>query len=201
MMSVQRGPRCAGTVMRKKKRLPYRHENGFSLIEIRLHKLQQLFSSLDPSPFRDRDLDPAAESYIVYAVKDFPLSRPMKVVLFLPETELALPDIPSLPEAVHNYFAYREAVTMADLKSLLHGGWMTFVIALLFLMSCLMLRQMVDGTLSDTRSEVIKEGLLIMGWVAMWRPINTFLYDWWPLVGRIRVFSKLKHIAVEIRTQ
>lgn len=187
--------------MRKKKRLPYRHENGISLIEIRLHKLQQLFSSLDPAPFRDRDLDPDAESYFVYAVRDFPLSRPMKIVLFLPEAELAVPEISSVPDAIHNYFAYREAVMMADLKSLLHGGWITFVIALLFLMSCLMLRQMVDGAFPDTRGEVIKEGLLIMGWVAMWRPINTFLYDWWPLVGRIRIFSKLKRIDVEIRAQ
>jgi hypothetical protein len=27
---------------------------------------------------------------------------------------------------------------------------------------------------------VIREGFLIGGWVAMWRPLEVFLYDWWP---------------------
>jgi hypothetical protein len=34
-------------------------------IEIRLSRPQQLFNSLDPSPFHERDLDEDAEAYIV----------------------------------------------------------------------------------------------------------------------------------------
>jgi hypothetical protein len=40
-----------------------------------------------------------------------------------------------------------------------------------------------------------------MGWVAMWRPIEIFLYDWWPISRRLR---RLRHIAtlpVEVRTE
>ncbi len=28
---------------------------------------------------------------------------------------------------------------------------------------------------------VIREGLLIGGWVAMWRPLEVCQYDWWPI--------------------
>ena len=33
-------------------------------------------------------------------------------------------------------------------------------------------------------ADVIRESLLIGGWVAMWRPLEVFLYDWWPISAR-----------------
>lgn len=186
--------------MPKIKKLPYNHEDGFCLIEIRLNKVQQLFSSLDPAPFRERDLDPAAESYIIHAIRDFPLNLPMKIILLLPEAEPSIPDASAIPNAVRNYFTYRKTVMLEDLKALLHSGWISFLIALIFLVSCLVLRQMAENIFSGTLAVVVNEGLLIMGWVAMWRPINIFLYEWWPFLGRIRIFDKLKDIEVELRT-
>ena len=34
-------------------------------IELELHDMMQLFDSMDPSPFREKDLDPDAEEFIV----------------------------------------------------------------------------------------------------------------------------------------
>jgi hypothetical protein len=53
-------------------------------IEISLGKLQQLFNSLDPSPFHDRDLDHDAEEYIVGWAEEFALPRPLKLFIYLP---------------------------------------------------------------------------------------------------------------------
>jgi hypothetical protein len=36
----------------------------YATIEVAAHELTQLFNSLDPSPFPDRDLDDEAEAYI-----------------------------------------------------------------------------------------------------------------------------------------
>jgi hypothetical protein len=36
-------------------------------IEVRVAELRQLFNAVDPSPFRDRDLDPRADAFIVDA--------------------------------------------------------------------------------------------------------------------------------------
>jgi hypothetical protein len=33
----------------------------------------------------------------------------------------------------------------------------------------------------------------------MWRPIQIFLYDWWPLRNTIRTYERLAEIPVEIR--
>jgi hypothetical protein len=48
------------------------HENSLHLaagpprlIEIRIREVKQLFNSMDPSPFNERDLDRDADEYIV----------------------------------------------------------------------------------------------------------------------------------------
>ena len=44
-----------------------------------------------------------------------------------------------------------------------------------------------------------KEGLTIAGWVAMWRPLQIYLYEWWPLRRRGQIFEKLSRMPVEVR--
>ena len=41
------------------------------VIRVHVTELRQLFNSIDPSPFRSRDLDPKAEEFIVGWAKDF----------------------------------------------------------------------------------------------------------------------------------
>ena len=43
-----------------------------AVIEVQVSELKQLFNSIDPSPFRDKDLDPRAEEFIVGWAKDLP---------------------------------------------------------------------------------------------------------------------------------
>ncbi len=85
----------------------YREEEGTYLIEIKLNQLQQVFNSLDPSPFLDRDLDDNAENYIINSVDEFPLNTPLKLVFYLPSNEQNTARH-LLPSALHNYFDYRQ---------------------------------------------------------------------------------------------
>ena len=48
-------------------------------------------------------------------------------------------------------------------------------------------------------AELIAESLLIFGWVANWRPIEIFLYDWWPLVRRRNLYQRLAAAQVELK--
>ena len=42
------------------------------------------------------------------------------------------------------------------------------------------------------------EGLTILGWVAMWRPLQTYLYDWWPLRDERRNLERLARMRVSV---
>ncbi len=44
----------------------------------------------------------------------------------------------------------------------------------------------------------LRVGFVSLGWVAMWRPMEALLYDWWPLVSRRRVPRRQAFIPVEV---
>jgi len=53
--------------------------------------------------------------------------------------------------------------------------------------------------LGDGRpGEIIRDGVLIGGWVAMWRPLEVFLYDWWPARAEGRLLQRLSTMPVRI---
>jgi hypothetical protein len=43
------------------------------------------------------------------------------------------------------------------------------------------------------------EGLTIGGWVAMWRPMEIYLYDWWPLRRRGTLLDGLSRVDVDVQ--
>src|SRR5271157_1655231 len=67
----------------------YKKENGQILIEIKLSSVMQLFNSFDPAPFHEKELDSAAEHYIVDTVKDFPVKTEFKMIIYLPKDLVA----------------------------------------------------------------------------------------------------------------
>jgi hypothetical protein len=65
-------------------------------IEINLNRLSQLFNSLDPSPFHERDLDQDAEDYIVGSAEEAPRQHPLRLVIHLPAGQLPHTGAPGL---------------------------------------------------------------------------------------------------------
>jgi hypothetical protein len=168
-------------------------------IEIRLGRLQQLFNSLDPSPFRDRDLDQDAEDYIVDSASEFSLQTPLNLIVHLPADELSSSLSSELPQSIHNYFAYRLSESQRRLRLFFRDGRLALGIGVAFLFVCVVLRQLALATRAGAVSEIVAEGLLIVGWVAMWRPLEIFLYGWWPIRRRCRILAKLAKIPVILR--
>lgn len=172
----------------------YRREGGTFLIEVRLRELRQLFNTLDPAPFHEKDLDPAAEEYIVGAVREIG-ARPNRLVLHLPPGTTD-EDACGAVMAIRNYFVYRSHHTREQLRLLFSRGLFSLLIGLAFLVTCLSLRQLLAATVEPFMT-ILSEGLLILGWVAMWKPVEIFLYDWWPEVDKRRLFERIGHMEME----
>lgn len=179
----------------------YRQEGGVWLIDIKLSTVQQLFNSFDPSPFYARDIDADAEAWIVGAVRDFPLAAPLKLVLHLPANDVDAAGALDLERALASYFGDRYEGARRDLRYLLRTGRYAFFAGLSFLAVCLGLRQLLLTYGGGVVSDIASEGLLIIGWVAMWRPVEIFLYDWWPIRRMSHVYAKAASLPVEIRAR
>lgn len=177
----------------------YQSEDGTVLIEIRLHTVAQLFNSLDPAPFREKDIEPAAEDYIVGAANDFPTRTPLKLVFYLPPEQIGTSDANAIEEAIHHYFDYSFIAERRRLRASFREGRASLVIGLIFLIGCVAIRQLLLTLGSGTLEHILSEGFLIVGWVAMWRPIDTFVFGWWPIRHRCQIYKKLSAIPVSIR--
>jgi len=54
---------------------------GTEVIEVHVSELSQIFNSMDPSPFHERDLDDDAEEFIVGWAREFPRRDPVSLVV------------------------------------------------------------------------------------------------------------------------
>jgi hypothetical protein len=170
-----------------------------STIEINLNRLPQLFNSLDPSPFHERDLDQDAEEYIIGSAEEISHHRPSALVIHLPADQVPEPDALNLADAIHNFFAYRETHERRRLRLLFHDGRVALAIGLGFLFCCVLLRELIYSFEHSAASDIFGEGMLIIGWVAMWRPLEIFLYEWVPIRRRCQILRTLSRIPVTVR--
>ena len=169
-----------------------------NMIEVRVREIAQLFHTLDPFPFREKDLDREAEEYIVGWARELPPKRPFKIIIHFPADEAQTRAAGELREAFGRYFAGRADVIQGDLNELLRIGRRSLTIGVAILFACLFSAQFAAGYLSDAPfKRIIEESFLILGWVANWRPLEIFLYDWWPIARRRDLYRRLSEATIE----
>jgi hypothetical protein len=174
---------------------PSKRENR---IEVNLQDLEQFFNTMDPSPFHEKDLDHDLEEFIVSWATEYSLHEPLRLVVYLQKRPPGV-DVQSVIErAVHNYFAYRRELNQREFKHLLREGRLSLLIGLSFLTVCITGGQMA-ARFQIPGASVVEASLTIAGWVAMWHPMDIYLYGWWPLRRKGRVYRKLSAVPVEVR--
>ncbi|HEY9705352.1 MAG TPA: hypothetical protein V6C58_23135 [Allocoleopsis sp.] len=168
-------------------------------IDIKIKKIGQLFNSMDPSPFLEKDLDDDAFEYIVSSVQEHPLKTKQKIVIHIPKKEMKKNTEPEVTRAIHNFFEYKKILAERSIKLKLKEGQLSFVVGITFLISCLAAGEYILTLGDNTITYILFEGLLIGGWVAMWKPISDVLYEWWPIYQEKRVYNKISRMEVEFK--
>ncbi len=185
--------------MRMATRARYRVEDGRSCIDLTLRHSGQLFEGRDPAPFRERDLDDDAVDYLLAAAQDIPRKEPLTIVVTIseePEPRLA-PD--AIVEAVAGHFRSELQQLDRRLREHVRRGQMFLGVGLAALVVFLTLAELTVSLPAGHSREILREGLVITGWVAMWRPLEVLLYDWWPMVDERRLITRVLKALVLIR--
>jgi hypothetical protein len=169
-------------------------------IAVRITSISQLFNSLDPFPFQERDLDKSAEEFIVGWARELPRDEPIHIVLHLPAAEVQKPECKDVGSALQKYFDYRAEVTQRDLNELFRTGRLSLAIGMAVLAAGLLATQFITGSFGDSQlARYFQEGLIIISWVANWKPVEIFLYDWWPVRRTRDLYKRLSDATVETR--
>lgn len=167
-------------------------------LDLRVRELRQLFNSLDPAPFLNKDLDRACEAYIENWALALPHDCHLHLTIHVEELASAEEAGALVGDAIHNYYGYKIGLVRGELTQLLRVGRLSLAIGLGFVAACLSLAEAVTSLVPGPGARIARESLTIIGWVAMWRPVQIFLYDWWPLKGRIKVYDNLRFARVSV---
>ena len=121
-------------------------------------------------------------------------SRLWSISIVLPDEAVVLRD------AIHEFFRQRAQAFWQRLRDLFRVGRTSLVIGLIALAAAIALGDFLASLLKGSRlGEIARESLTIGGWVSMWRPLEIFLYDWWPVRREARLSDRLAAMPVRIR--
>jgi hypothetical protein len=177
----------------------YRVEDGRSWIDIKVAQSRQLFDGRDPAPFRERDLDEDAVEYLLAAAEEIPTAQPLAIAVTISEEPEPRMASDSIVEAVHGHFRYEYEQIQRRLREHIRRGQMSLAVGLTMLVVFLTLAEFTRSLPSGTVRDILREGLVITGWVAMWRPLEVLLYDWWPMIVERRQITRVLEAPVSIR--
>jgi hypothetical protein len=167
-------------------------------IELRLNDINQLFNSLDPTPFPEKELDVDAEDFIVSWAMELPRDEPLTLIIHLAKPPDKDKDESAMNDAIRNFFNYRANLAAWKNRQLLREGWKNLGIGLVFLTGCLFGAQLLSNIEDGTLIAIVRESLLIGGWVAMWRPMEIFLYERWPGKRKQELYIRLSKMPVKL---
>ena len=167
-------------------------------LALRVREIGQLFNSMDPTPFLNKDLDPEANTFIENWASGYRPNSRFHLTIHLERWPEDGDPTKMLTEAIHNHFAYKVVQTRRALRNLLQQGRMSMAIGIVFVSLCLIAADIIGGLGTGSGYRIARESLTIVGWVAMWRPLQIFLYDWWPLRRQIRLYLRLGSAHLQV---
>lgn len=171
-----------------------------AVIDLRIRAMGQLFEVMDPSPFREKALDDKAARWLLESVREHPRDAPLRVVVHLPESLRIAAH--NLPDGIHNHFRFELDQARRELRWRMGSGWRALSVGLVLLTSCVLLGTLLAAEFADSAHaglRILDEGLLILGWVALWRPLDILLFDRFELRAGLRPLQRLTDVPVELR--
>jgi hypothetical protein len=171
-----------------------------NIVNIRLDRLDQLFDAFDPHALWHRHLSNRMEEFMMEEVRNLPRNRPVHIRLYVAEDELDATRGADIEHAIRAHFSRQARVFTGRLHALFKRGARSLATGLLVLAFCLQLGPWIGSFFAaEGVGNFVTEGFSILGWAANWRPVEIFLYDWWPLAQQRNLHRRLADAEVELQ--
>ena len=179
-------------------RRPAQRAASAATVSIHVRDLAQLFNSLDPSPFWDRDLDREAARFIEEEFNDKRSAQTWHLHVHTSAGEALTAD---LQPAVEHYYERLANSARRHLREQMRLGQLALLGGIVIFLTSMGVRGILGGTLSGGAPRILDEGLIILAWLALWHPAENLVYGWVPLYRKRRLYERLAAIRVSVRSQ
>ena len=183
----------------KLKKSRYKSVEGKHWIEVRVKDSQRLFDHRDPAPFREKELDERFVEYIYSSAREFSITTPLKIIIYIEENESESVTSATIREAIQSHFSYQIELQAGNLKQFWKRAQFFLLIGILVLIVCLGSAQSLTVPLKPGLIGIFRDGLIIFGWVSVWKPIEVILFDWYPPFERLRFYKKMRLTEMDIQ--
>jgi len=173
----------------------YRVEDGEHSIDVWLATPEQMFDNRDPAPFRERDLDPGLVAYLMGAAEDLAPHGPFRIVIWFPTAR----PIEDVAHGLRAHLDYELEILERRRRRQRRTGQVSLLLALTLLVALQMLAQLLLELPDSSVRNAIREGLVILSWVVLWRPIDLLIYEWIPVRRQRKLLHRLRAAAVDVR--
>ena len=165
-------------------------------IILRLNTIDQLVEPCPTSPFPKPRLRQEAEKFIVERATVLPGTSAAKLIIYLSGSDA--PEVQRVTEAVHQHFTFRRKEAEEQLSRVRQLGWRYLLFGLVFFSVTILLVELMKRYLpAGNLFSLIEGGLTILAWIALWRPGELLLYEWYPFQRDARLFSKIERAEIE----
>jgi hypothetical protein len=165
-----------------------------SSVAVHVRQLGQLFNSLDPSPFWDRDLDRDAAEFVESEFRDRPRDRAW--VLNVTSSDMEGFSQRDVQHAVKRYYRRLADSERQGTRVQYRVGQVGLLVGLGVFAACTIVREVLTGLFTLPR--VFDEGLIVLGWIALWLPIEHFVYEVIPHISARRFYDRLSRLRVHV---
>src|SRR6476661_4430152 len=171
---------------------------GTSEITLHIVSITELLMS-PGSVHRKKSLQHDAEDFIIEEAEDIPKSNKIKIIIHLPESETSYHN--TIDSAIRTHFRYRQNQSRKKLKRVFHYGLRMLLIAIGLLAVIFLLIRISIHIIPDNALIIfINESFIILGWVALWRPLELLLYELYPIKKEVNLYYRLERCLVEVIT-
>ncbi|CAN5631007.1 hypothetical protein BH10ACT2_BH10ACT2_18830 [soil metagenome] len=175
-----------------------RDELNKSAIQVRVATVDHIFNPMDPTPLEERSLNPEVADWIEEWAEDLDKDHPITVEIYFADGRFAGRE-QAIVDGLHHHFEYREWQEGREFRKLLRQGRFSLVIGIIAFAGFSTASRVI-GSSDNPVVEVLHEGLSVLGWVSMWKPLEILLYDWWPIRRERRACRRLAEATVTFPT-
>jgi hypothetical protein len=165
-------------------------------IKLQLQNITELLQI--PVSFNSKNtLKSDAEEFIVEEAEALPAKAPINIKVHLSVSSIKYKD--DIGPSIQRHFSYRREQSQNEYKRIFKYGWRILFIALSLLAMIFTITEIAFYYFPDNKPLLfIHESFIILSWVALWRPLELLLYEWYPVKTDINIYSRLEHSNVQV---
>lgn len=160
-------------------------------VAVRVKDANQLFDFRDPSPFAERELDEKFVEYLISSTREHSKKALLRFEINIAKSPEGTLNTEVIESAIKHHFHYHAKIKRQQIRIFLRRAQFFLLMGLLMLVVFLSISHTFFSEHNGPVATVLREGLVIFGWVSLWRPIEALLYDWYPLYEEMRDYNRL----------